>query len=358
MTEYRRCQGKSYMVISLNAKAEGYEYSMLAENKIAGFLPLWTSGADGQTQFWYEISGRRSLDDRIKMKKPDSAFLKRWVASLMSAVCQAGECLLNEDGISLDPNRIFLDTGEKEFLFCYMPFAKTPFAESIRNFMEYFISNMEHGDRDSARRCYDVYEKCQQDHPSLEEIVRILYEEETKQDVKGDACQELEAEHAVTDERPKEEPERKKISQMQFVLAWLRKRRMLLKKRDMTEPYVFEPKERMEESVNPTVFLGSETKQILGELRYEGEGDARNLPITSPVFLIGSRAKEANGVIFSETVSRIHAKITKEEDGYYLEDMNSTNGTYHNGELLNYKEKVLLAKNDKISFANERYRFV
>lgn len=60
----------------------------------------------------------------------------------------------------------------------------------------------------------------------------------------------------------------------------------------------------------------------------------------------------------NDTVSRIHAKITKEEDSYYIEDMNSTNGTYCNGELLNYKEKTLLQKNDRIAFAKELYRFV
>lgn len=358
MTEYRRCQGKSYMVISINAEAKGYEYPMLAENKIAGFLPLWTDSADGQTQFWYEISGKRSLEDRVKMKKPDGAFLRQCLTSFMFAVSQAGECLLGEDGISLDPERIFLDAGEKEFLFCYMPFAKAPFGESLRNFMEYYISNMEHGDRDSARRCYEVYEKCQQDHPSLEEMIQVLYENGEGKDAQENAWQGTETEQAVLDEMPREAPEEKKTEWLSLVSAWFKKRRIISKKRDMREPYVFEPEERREESMNPTVFLGSETKQIIGELRYEGDGDAGNIPITSPVFLIGSRAAEADGVISDETVSRIHARITKEEDGYYLEDMNSTNGTYHNGELLNYKEKALLSKNDKISFAKEKYRFV
>ena len=45
-------------------------------------------------------------------------------------------------------------------------------------------------------------------------------------------------------------------------------------------------------------------------------------------------------------------------DCFYLEDMNSTNGTYRNGELLNYRERVQLEKNDRVIFAKEKYRFV
>ncbi len=80
--------------------------------------------------------------------------------------------------------------------------------------------------------------------------------------------------------------------------------------------------------------------------------------MTSAMFLIGSQRDEADGIILDDTVSRIHARITREGDGYYLEDMNSTNGTYRNGEALNYKEKVKLEKNDRISFAKQQYRFV
>lgn len=65
-----------------------------------------------------------------------------------------------------------------------------------------------------------------------------------------------------------------------------------------------------------------------------------------------------DGVIPEETISRIHARITKEGDSFYLEDMNSTNGTYRNGKALNYRQKVALEKNDRVVFAKEKYRFV
>lgn len=124
------------------------------------------------------------------------------------------------------------------------------------------------------------------------------------------------------------------------------------------EQFIFEPQEPEEEVSNPTVFLGSERKEILGELRYEGDGRGRNFKIDVPVFLVGSQDGEANGVIFTSSVSRHHALIYREEENYFIEDLNSTNGTYLNGEALGYKEKVPLSKNDKVRFADEAYRFV
>lgn len=362
MTEYKRHGGKSYMVLRAETAAEGYEYLMLTKNRIAGFLPAQIANDDGQMQFWYEISGRQALEDRIRTKKPGSGFLKKVIAALALAIRQSGEYLLDESGISLEPERIFIDAGEKEILFCYMPFAKMPLTESLRKFMEYYISQMEHGNRESAQKCYDVYEKCQQDHVSMEELLRILYEsgeeQDAREDAREEAWQEQKEEQVVLKEEPLQTSERKRQSWRSNLDIWKGRLGIRSKKRDLPGQYAFEPEEYQRELSSPTVFLGSETGQTIGELRYEGDGNAPNLAITSPVFLIGSRKKEADGVIFDDTVSRIHAKITKEKDGYYLEDMNSTNGTYYNGELLNYKEKVLLAKNDSISFAKERYRFV
>ena len=55
------------------------------------------------------------------------------------------------------------------------------------------------------------------------------------------------------------------------------------------------------------------------------------------------------------SVSRIHARIQKEENEYYLCDMNSTNGTYLNGRRLGIQEKVPIHVSDEITFAGLGY---
>ena len=57
----------------------------------------------------------------------------------------------------------------------------------------------------------------------------------------------------------------------------------------------------------------------------------------------------------ADTVSHIHARITGQDGTFYLEDLNSTNGTCVNGKELVYHEKVKLKPEDRILFADEEY---
>lgn len=369
MTEYRRYQGKSYMIWKGEAVAAGYEYPMLTKNRIIRLLPLQITNADESVQFWYDISGRQAFEDWVKLKKPGCNFLEKLITALAEAMEQAGEYLLHEDGISLEPDRIFVDAEEKEIAFCYMPYEKKDFKESLRGLMEYYLSHMEHGSREGTQKCYAVYEKCQQEH-TMEDLLQLFYGTETEaeylQEEEGceetwdmperEAGREKKRKRFPGDVIKRENGEEKKRRGFSGI-AW---KDMLLhkKKKTFAQEYAFEPEEYQSKSVTPTVFLGSETTQIIGELKYEGEGSGRNLPITGHVFLIGSQKGEVDGVILEDTISRIHARITKEGDCFYLEDMNSTNGTYRNGELLNYRERVQLEKNDRVIFAKEKYRFV
>lgn len=376
MTEYKRHQGKSYMVLRMHTDITGYEYAMMSEHKIPGLLPVRMTESDGCTEFWYDISGRQALSDWMERKQEGKEFLKKILSALFGALERTGEYLLCDDGISLAPEQIFLDAKGDEISFCYLPFEKTDVAESLRAFMEYYISHMQHSCREEAQVCYEAYEKSQQERVELEEMLKILFAEK---ELKFMRPTEAERRNESSDlrEEEKEKPKKesflneamkkaefkkkfeKKIEKMaHFGTLQKRKGFSMKKERNSGEPYVFAPVEQEAKERSQTVLLGSETERTLGELKYEGSGTGPNLKIETSVFLIGSRKEEADGVIEDDTVSRIHARITKEGEDYYLEDLNSTNGTYRNGELLNYKEKVRLEKNDRISFAKEGYRFV
>ena len=52
-------------------------------------------------------------------------------------------------------------------------------------------------------------------------------------------------------------------------------------------------------------------------------------------------------------VSRLHARIVREGDSFFLEDLNSTNGTFKNGLRLQPYEKRELEEGDEIGFGQE-----
>ena len=76
------------------------------------------------------------------------------------------------------------------------------------------------------------------------------------------------------------------------------------------------------------------------------------------VSVIGKLENACDAVIDLPTVSRIHAKIRKREEAYYLTDMNSRNGTSVNGRLLRPEEEYQLEPEDEIDFAQARYIFL
>ena len=61
--------------------------------------------------------------------------------------------------------------------------------------------------------------------------------------------------------------------------------------------------------------------------------------------------------IDKETISQLHARICPEGNSFYIEDLNSTNGTFVNDETLPYKQKRILQVNDIVQFADARFRF-
>ncbi|MGO8946591.1 MAG: FHA domain-containing protein [Ktedonobacterales bacterium] len=56
-------------------------------------------------------------------------------------------------------------------------------------------------------------------------------------------------------------------------------------------------------------------------------------PIDQPVITVG-RDQERQVSIPDESVSRLHAQIVRQQAGYFLSDLNSSNGTFLNGEVL------------------------
>ena len=73
---------------------------------------------------------------------------------------------------------------------------------------------------------------------------------------------------------------------------------------------------------------------------------------------MGKMEQAADAVIPVDTVSRVHARIRKKDDGYYLADLNSRNGTSVNGRMLKPEEEYLLQNEDQVDFAKARYLFL
>lgn len=67
--------------------------------------------------------------------------------------------------------------------------------------------------------------------------------------------------------------------------------------------------------------------------------------------VIGCMAESCNYILEEMGVSRMHAKLIPKLDGLFLLDLNSTNGTYLNGELIESGREYKLEEGDMVVFA-------
>ena len=121
-----------------------------------------------------------------------------------------------------------------------------------------------------------------------------------------------------------------------------------------------ENKEEQEEDYNPTCLLSEiskETEDLKLCLKPVKGPDYQSILLTEYPFFIGKLKTNVDYCLDQKVISRYHAKITKEEESFYITDLNSTNGTYLNGQLLQTYEKKEIVFGDEITFANIAYKF-
>lgn len=82
--------------------------------------------------------------------------------------------------------------------------------------------------------------------------------------------------------------------------------------------------------------------------------------ITKDVFILGRNTFTASGdnVFNNKLIGRIHCKIEKVDGKYYVEDLNSVNGTFLNDIKLEANCRQLIEHGDRLRLANTEFRIV
>jgi pSer/pThr/pTyr-binding forkhead associated (FHA) protein len=70
----------------------------------------------------------------------------------------------------------------------------------------------------------------------------------------------------------------------------------------------------------------------MGLIIVQGPGTGHTFTLGTDPVIIGREGPTAKFVIADPAVSRRHAQISRQDDGYVIEDLNSTNGTFINAQ--------------------------
>lgn len=71
--------------------------------------------------------------------------------------------------------------------------------------------------------------------------------------------------------------------------------------------------------------------------------------------VLGCMEENCDYVLKVDGVSRMHARLVRKEDGLYMSDLNSTNGTYLNGKLIESGRDYKLKEGDVVSIARNEF---
>lgn len=396
--QYIRKWMSSYMVLPQEKQLHEWEEKMISHVVHFGVIFAECICEDGRKALWYDITGKQSLDAVLEEEKLDYELLCQLLLGIYKSAEGLEEILFCAEHILLLPESIFLNCERKQVSFCYYPQNVQNIAESFLQLMEYLLMKLDHEDDRAVELAYHIYEQAEKGQWSFGELKKsivLTYQSEEEQDRKSAAYniseKKLEeAETAAGGRKEAEEYEEETAWQTEMAAGKDKKPAAILKmwteqlkkcvyaylpdyivqrigsiqrsyknsEREQKEQFVFEPEEEEEEPVlHPTVLLEQVNHAIQGVLRYEGSGACENLVIAGEEYLIGSDEGCA-GYIPNQAVSRRHAKISRVGDVYMIEDLNSRNGTYVGGMLLNYRTKISLQKNEIVIFADEKFRFI
>ena len=368
---------KSYMVIAQRKPPIRWELMMMTQLALESVMFAEYVCEDGEAELWYDITGKQSLDVLLDDGQLTCELLCRILMGVYDAAEGLEGGLLRSEGLLLRPEYMFSDYGTEHIGICYDPENEIPVEQAFSQLMEYLLIKLDHEDPRAVELAYGIYEQSVKGGWNLSKIKDEIHLSYQSEEEYGEEKLILpkEQEEDQKQEQMIEELHRETANARLLRLFGILKVQKVLcekleqwkvgigcilgrgTKKEAEETFVFEPEQAEETVSRPTVLLKELGKKAEGILRYEGVGKCENLVITGEEYIIGSDEGCA-GYIPSKTVSRRHARITRVEDIYFVEDLNSLNGTRVGGELLNYKTRVSLQKNEMIAFADQKFRFI
>ena len=415
--DYVRDSKTNYLRIESDTGCEDFQMRMIEENRIDGLLAISRKSLNGQEYYLYDISSLVSMEILFEGRMIGAENLIRIIDSLKKLSKKLEDYLLDLDGIVLRPDTVFISSDEQNIYYTYYSTLDSNFEDELKKLFEYIIKKLNHKDTRAVAIAYGIYKRICDGNINVDTV--FDYEEaeepkceviEEKIEVKDVLPQIAEEEREVADKsrlyifyaiagllgmvflaffaaifieriRPGRMERTTNIAVCMmlgvagyFVYNWYVKNKDSLVKiqhireripYERTDVRIIVPKENerplyreSEPEAEGTVLLGDTQTNAQHVLRWEQNGDYKRYDIVKEITVIGSAPAKSDCVINLPGVSRMHARISKVGEEYFIKDLNSTNGTSVNGRELACFEMCPIRRNDRILVGNIECVFV
>ena len=404
---------KNYLMISKEPPQElDYQMHMLINNHIPGLLLCHEEHLNGRQNFCYEISSRQTLK---QMYENNAMSYKEWI-HICQEIAETAEhmenYLLDMNRIRFHPEFIYMEPESKKLELCFLPFPEIAETD-LYEFGEFLLDVVDKEDKEAIKEVYEMYEKLQQQNINIKDIFSGQYHpcagkqpEEKSTEItpeKETVCEDISADTATQYIANQEKEQNfflyfpllllpvllffaaykewyskdmKHIDSIVWeyipavlvcmvagiILIFFKRRRKEKKEEEflveLSQEENIETTMQEPEDYGETICFAAGTQQQYPGLYSKSGSGREGFEIRTTPFIIGKLKDRADAVLEDRTVSRVHAKITEREGEYYVEDLNSTNGTFVNGKRIENYAPICLQSGDILSFGSSSYLFV
>ena len=396
---------------------DDFSLRMLMENDIPGLLRPEIRHMDGVTKLYYCISGKQNLTNLFVHKSINKKEFFALLHSIYQLTGLADEFFFSCGGIVLSPEMVFWNMEDNIFEFIYFPSADG--VMNLTEMADFIVSKIEYEEERFSdlvyQFCEDVYENTINLEKYIEEEKNFLGNEEVqgRETEKEDQMEELVEKDEVGsikddfsfdfydgEEDTKERKGKKKngkrsvkrksetslLSTLMGIVFgrkddeefaenieedfWSREESEMefqygekdvvseQEERYAKDKYSKEKNTRekcaKEKGDTKTVFYDIASVRE-NKLYHIGKKHAPNIELSDLPCVIGKDEEMVDYCISDVTVSRMHVRFFEEDGVCWMQDLNSTNGTFHNGLRLRPNQKVLLEKEDEVGIGQMNY---
>ncbi len=370
-TEYVRNLNCNYVRVLLREKPEGnrYQYCILNRGGIRYLLPCSLRYINGEAFLYYDISSTQSMSQLFETHTIKRDWMEDFLWGMERMQQELGRYLLEKNNIIWNPEHIYQDLEKNDFCFLYVPYYQGE--TGLKRLLDFWADHIDYEDEALVEFVYGLHEQydtagdmCLEGR-ILEKFREV--EEKYLQITASKAEGIPEPEPPVSRETPAL-PKSEAAVKRKGILSFLEERR---RKREIPSyQEILQRQVSMQtlgavceeiaydtgqgEEYGKTIYMEEQREQIRGLYLENGELAAR---IEKLPFVIGKKKEEADYVLEDRSVSRLHARILEENGSIYLEDLNSTNGTFKNGLRMQPYEKRRLEKDDELRFGRVEFVF-
>lgn len=372
-TEYVRNLHCNYERLLLDQKPEDtrYQYCILSRGGIKGLLACNLRYINGSAYLYYDISSKQSIAQLFESRIISREWLRDFMWSYRQIQQELDRFLLDEHNVIWYPEQVFMDLDNRVFSFMYIPYYQQE--NGFGKLVDFWVEHIDYEDEALVEFVYRVYDRLEKNGDTylrdriFEDAALLEQREEEKPELPI-------ASDPVPVNRKPQQPDTE-CGQKKKLFGIFEGKKKNKEIRDnyhrtmqeamsgyaVAEETVYECRERENESPGTeygrTVYIEEalDPAKLVHRL-YSSQGKLL-ADLNKDIFSIGKKKEEVDLVLEDMSVSRMHARIIKQGTEIYLEDLNSTNGTFKNGLRLEPYERRKLETEDEIKCGNVMITF-